>query len=116
MVIAAASPSVDHRAALLMFGAVVAAVITLYLLPSLVAAVRGAPDLGSIVAVNVLLGWSLIGWVLALALALRDRPDRAVVGASVSPAGWYPDPELPSRLRYWTGSVWSDALAQPFAR
>jgi len=116
VVFAAASPSADQRAALLMFAAVVVVAIGAYLLPTLVAAGRGAPNLGSIVAVNVLLGWTLAGWVVALALALRDRPAPAPQPTSTPAAGWYPDPELPSRLRYWTGSSWSDALAQPFVR
>jgi hypothetical protein len=26
-----------------------------------------------------------------------------------TPAGWYPDPQDPSRQRYWDGSAWSEA-------
>ena len=47
-----------------------------YLAPSIVALVRRAPNTSSVVAVNVLLGWSLIGWAIALAMALRSaHPD-----------------------------------------
>jgi Superinfection immunity protein len=30
------------------------------------------PNTGSVVVVNVLLGWTIVGWVVALAIALRD--------------------------------------------
>lgn len=23
------------------------------------------------------------------------------------PAGWYPDPEMPQRMRWWTGTTWA---------
>jgi hypothetical protein len=52
----------------------------LYLLPGLIAWIRKAPDLGSVAVVNVLLGWTLIGWAAALAMALRSpRPPAAAV-------------------------------------
>ena len=43
----------------------------LYLLPVLLCRTRHAPDLGTIAGINVLLGWTIIGWVVALAMALR---------------------------------------------
>lgn len=43
-----------------------------YLVPTIVALVRKAPNTASIAAINVLLGWSLIGWVVSLAMALRS--------------------------------------------
>ena len=54
----------------------VAIFVGLYLLPSIVAAKRQVPNAGPIVVVNVFLGWTLIGWVIALALAVRDLPQR----------------------------------------
>jgi hypothetical protein len=48
----------------------------LYYVPTIVAAVRKAPRLGVIVVINVLLGWTLIGWFVALALAFRSRPQK----------------------------------------
>lgn len=41
-----------------------------YLAPTLIASRRGHPNSGPIVVVNVLLGWTLIGWVVALAWSL----------------------------------------------
>jgi hypothetical protein len=47
------------------------------------------PHLGSIIAINVLLGWTLVGWVVALAMALRTIPEplesQAVQQAAVVP-------------------------------
>jgi Superinfection immunity protein len=47
----------------------------LYLLPVLIGIGRRVPDLGPLAAVNILLGWTLLGWVAALSMALRTvRP------------------------------------------
>ena len=49
---------------------IVAAMI-MFWVPSLVAWRRHVTNTGSVVAVNVLLGWTVLGWVVALAMALR---------------------------------------------
>ncbi len=48
--------------------------IGLYLLPSIVAEVRKAPSKGSVFVINIFLGWTIIGWIVALAMAARDVP------------------------------------------
>ncbi len=59
---------------------VAAASAALYLLPVLLGWARHVPDLGAVAVINVLLGWTLVGWVIALALALRSvRPAGPVV-------------------------------------
>ena len=60
-------------------GAITVAVIALaavviYLLPTFVGVRRGAPNLGSVGVINLFLGWTFVGWVVALAMALRDVP------------------------------------------
>jgi hypothetical protein len=40
-----------------------------YMLPWAVAATRGKSNSGAIAVLNLLLGWSLIGWVVALVMA-----------------------------------------------
>lgn len=40
--------------------------LALYLLPTIIAAARGKKKIVGIVLVNVLLGWTFIGWVAAL--------------------------------------------------
>ena len=47
--------------------------LALYLLPSAIASSRRAPSFGSIFAVNVLFGWTVLGWLAALGWALTDR-------------------------------------------
>ena len=44
----------------------------LYLLPVLIGWIRRVPGIGSVAVINVLLGWTLLGWVAALAMALRS--------------------------------------------
>ena len=46
----------------------------LYLLPAIVAMVRRVPNAGSVIVIDVLLGWTLVGWVAALAMAVRSKP------------------------------------------
>ena len=47
-----------------------------YFAPSIVAAARSHPQIGSIVVINFLLGWTFIGWVVALAMSVSaiNRP------------------------------------------
>jgi hypothetical protein len=47
-----------------------------YFVPSIIAAARKVPNIGSVVVVNVFLGWTFIGWVVALAMAARSVPAR----------------------------------------
>lgn len=42
-------------------------VIAAYLLPTIIAGVRRVVNIGSVFAINLLLGWTFVGWVVALA-------------------------------------------------
>jgi len=44
-----------------------------YFVPMHVAIQRRVQQQGPIIVINVLLGWTLVGWVVALAMAVRDR-------------------------------------------
>lgn len=55
-------------------GIVIIICLGLYLLPTLIALIRRAPDTATVVVLNVLLGWTLFCWVVCLALALRKPP------------------------------------------
>lgn len=46
--------------------------VAVYFLPTIVALARKVSSPGSIVVVNLFLGWTLIGWVVALAMAARS--------------------------------------------
>ena len=45
-----------------------------YFLPSLLAFHRKVPSPGSVIVINLFLGWTFIGWVVALAMAARSVP------------------------------------------
>ena len=48
--------------------------IIVYWVPSIMAAVRRVPNTGSVVVINLFLGWTVVGWVVALAMASRSIP------------------------------------------
>lgn len=43
-----------------------------YFLPTLIAGIRSVPNKGSVVVLNIFLGWTLLGWVASLAMACRS--------------------------------------------
>lgn len=49
-----------------------ALVLFIYLAPWIVAGARGHSSVGGIAVINLFLGWTLIGWVVALAWACSD--------------------------------------------
>lgn len=60
--------------------AVIVAILTVgYMLPWAIAAVRDVPH-WAVFWVNLLLGWTLIGWVIALIMSLRRQ--RLVITAN----------------------------------
>lgn len=46
--------------------------IAMYFLPTIVAVRRGR-QVGPVAVINVFFGWSLIGWVVAISMALSDK-------------------------------------------
>ncbi len=58
----------------------------MYFLPTIIAAVRKVPNVGSVAVINLLLDSTFIGWVVALAMAARSVPSRRVTGLP-SPEG-----------------------------
>lgn len=44
-----------------------------YMLPWAIAATRGKANTGTIFWINLLLGWSVIGWVVALVMSLSSH-------------------------------------------
>lgn len=98
----------------------------LYFIPLIVAVVRKVPNVGSIGVINLFLGWTLIGWVVALAMACRSAERHVIVNqyaigevrapmpppppspSALAPPGWLPDPAGTAQLRYWDGAQWSE--------
>ncbi|WP_326734213.1 superinfection immunity protein [Streptomyces sp. NBC_01022] len=44
-----------------------------YFVPAFVAYSRGVPNKGSVFVINLFLGWTVVGWVVALAMAARSN-------------------------------------------
>jgi hypothetical protein len=65
----------------------------LYFVPTIVAIYRETPNKGSTIVVNIFLGWTLIGWVVALAMAF-GRTEKTFSKPTLNPNL----PPLPQRL------------------
>lgn len=81
-----------------------------YLLPVLVGWGRHVPDIGSVAVINILLGWTLLGWVVALALAMRSVSPTSP--AIHNPPRTPPWPGPPGRLPSAAPPRWPDAPAR----
>jgi hypothetical protein len=55
----------------------------LYLIPMIVAIIRKVPNTGSVAVINILLGWTLVGWAVALAMACRSHPQPVIISQQV---------------------------------
>jgi hypothetical protein len=85
---------------------VVGVLIALYFLPTIIAVCRKTTNRGSVFTMNLLLGWTIIGWWMALGLAssgaatrhkpqaVADEPTRltAEEWATLAAVGKPPDP------------------------
>lgn len=79
-----------------------------YMIPWAIAATRGKSNAGSIGILNLLLGWTVIGWIVALVMSCGAHQAVAVQqpAAVGTPAGWYPSPDSDGE-RYWDGQQWT---------
>jgi T4 superinfection immunity protein len=89
----------------------VCAVLTgLYLLPWAIAATRGKSNQAMIGVLNLLLGWTVVGWIVTLVMSCTAHTMVGVAvaapsGASI-PAGWYASPSGEGQ-EYWDGTAWT---------
>jgi len=76
----------------------------LYFLPAFLA--RNKPDFTSILILNILAGWTFIGWIIALVWALSSGRQQQVV----APAQSAPPPQTPT-----AGTFFCSACGKPNA-
>ncbi|MGC1287889.1 MAG: superinfection immunity protein [Streptosporangiaceae bacterium] len=75
---------------------VLLALLAAYFLPAFIATRRKVPHAASVVVINVFLGWTMIGWVVALAMACRDtRPQPALPPPGAPASGVHAAPSAP---------------------
>jgi len=90
-----------------------------YMLPWAIAASRGRSNQAAIGLLNLFLGWSFIGWVIALVMACQSHAPRPMTPVNVMvaqysgpptgplpPAGWYPAPTGYGQ-EFWDGRGWT---------
>lgn len=65
--------------------------LALHFLPSIIAGVRHARNFGWILVINLLLSWTVIGWIVALIWSMCDAPRYAVA--------YLPPPPPPYNVR-----------------
>lgn len=90
-----------------------ASLLSVYFLPSIVAWKRARNEFPAVFAVNTILGWTAIGWCIALAMALMAN--RSIVVPAIggpwtggaTHVGWFPDPTNPELEHYWDGMAWN---------
>jgi hypothetical protein len=95
-------------------GGIVMAMVVFYLLPLLLGWARHVPDIGAVAVIDILLGWTLIGWVVALAMALRPVNAAAPVVQVVQNIPRSPLP--PSPPGQLNSAGWSGPPGPPPAR
>lgn len=101
------------------------AILTLgFMLPWAIAVSRGRSNHGAIGLLNFFLGWSGIGWIVAMVMACESHAAVGYSNQSITviaptlmtssmhvqhpalPAGWYPVPNGIDR-QYWGGTAWT---------
>lgn len=71
--------------------------VAAYWAPTLVAYLRHVPNVGSVAVIDGLLGWTVIGWIVALAMACRDTRPQQIAVVPYAPVPQPPPvpPQLP---------------------
>lgn len=71
-------------------------VVGLYFLPSIIAILKKTKNYGSVIVVNLFLGWTIIGWIVALAMSVRTDRSSRQSGENSGTAGQSLPPPIPS--------------------
>lgn len=75
----------------------------LYFLPTIIAATRKTPNIAAVAVINVFLGWSFIGWIVALVLALQQNQQPVQVVHVQQHIGYPPQGYVPQQMQYPQG-------------
>jgi hypothetical protein len=59
-------------------GELITFVVALYFIPSIIAFVRDAKNKAAIIVLNILTGWTLLGWLIALIWSLAAEKRNAM--------------------------------------
>lgn len=89
-----AASSSDGGAGIGVFLVLVA--IVLYFLPTVVAVKRDIPNKGTVMVLNIFLGWTFLGWIVALALSFGSKGQQIIINNGYmppQPGGWHPGPQ-----------------------
>jgi hypothetical protein len=65
---------VDTAVRAIFFVVLILVSLGIYFLPSIIAWARETAWTGAAIVINIFLGWTLIGWVVALAMAVSGTP------------------------------------------
>ena len=111
----------NHNDAVIVIAWVLAALTIGYMLPWAVAATRGKSNQGAIAVLNLLVGWTVIGWIVALVMAFAAHPTGIASFANQMPMqqqgppppGWYPAPDGSGAQAYWNGQAWEEQQPSP---
>ncbi len=82
--------------------------LAFYLLPTIIVVIRKKPNALKIVLINIFLGWTFIGWVIAIIQSLqKDNPvtpaNVTIENENVSPQYSYSDAEVKNYVQSLTG-------------
>ena len=117
-----AAPLTDQQPAstpVVVISWIVTVFTSLDMLPWAIAASRGKANQWSVFLVSLLLGWTVVGWIVALVMActahrmllpgtmLGYAQPPQLPAAPAVPAGWYPNPQGAGH-RYWDGYRWTE--------
>jgi hypothetical protein len=65
----------------------------MYLLPTIIAAARGHRQTGAIAGLNILLGWTVLGWIGSFVWSLTTpAPPQTIIIQQAAPAATQPPP------------------------
>ena len=86
--------------------------VVMYFIPTLIAALRMHYNLGAVLACNLLLGWTFIGWVVAFVWAVKREPKHVSQEAfhgRFKQGGFVTGDDDPSHKEGWTQIKATDA-------